>query len=205
MNIEQNTKASGRRGIAFTVTSSVLSIALIIATLEIARRNVIPFVADQQRYIVSLEVALLGIFLTEALARIISISLRAPERKQVSARLRLGIRVIGYSVALVTVISILAANPTLGLSIGAIVGLVIAFATQNIISNVLAAILIFNTRLIKIGEEISVTGLTGRVIDIRLSHTVIAIDDDVVYIPNTLMITSAVRRKKRNGNDEETS
>ena len=144
MNIEQKTKASGRRGIAFTVTSSVLSIALIIATLEIARRNVIPFVADQQRYIVSLEVALLGLFLTEALARIISISLRAPDRKQFSARLRLGIRVIGYSVALVTVISILAANPTLGLSIGAIVGLVIAFATQNIISNVLAAILILN-------------------------------------------------------------
>src|SRR5450759_3183934 len=156
MNIEQNTKASGRRGIAFTVTSSVLSIALIIATLEIARRNVIPFVADQQRYIISLEVALLGLFLTEALARIISISLRAPERKQFSARLRLGIRITGYSVALVTVISILAANPTLGISIGAIVGLVIAFATQNIISNVLAAILIFNTRLIKIGEEISV-------------------------------------------------
>jgi small-conductance mechanosensitive channel len=100
-------------------------------------------------------------------------------------------------IVVISVISILASNPTLGISAGAIGGVVIAFAAQNIIGNMLAAVTILNTRMVYIGEEINVSGIKGVVTNINLSHTVIHIDDDVVFIPNSVMVSQAVRRKKR--------
>jgi len=197
--MKTNVKAkehSGRQ-IALAITGTILGIALILATLEIARRGIILFVANQQRYIVSAEVALLGLFLIEMLARILSFSLRAPERRHLTARFRIVVRTVGYVVVVVSVISILASNSTLGISVGAIAGVVVAFATQNIVGNFLAAIVIFNTRMVRIGEEISVAGIKGIVTDIGLSHTILEVDNDVVYVSNLLMVSSTVRRKKR--------
>jgi small-conductance mechanosensitive channel len=107
------------------------------------------------------------------------------------------IRITGYLIAIVSVISILASNPTLGISAGAIAGVVIAFATQNIIGNMLAAMTILNTHMVQIGEEITVSGVKGMVVDINLSHIIVHVDDDVVYVPNTLMVSQTVRRKRR--------
>ena len=190
-----------RRWLAASIIAAVLSIAIILVTLEIVHRNLIPFVVTQQRYIISGEAALLGVLFTEMLARIVSHSLRDRDSKIFGARFRIMIRIAGYLVAIVSVISILAAHPTLGISAGAIGGVVIAFATQNIIGNMLAAVLILNTRMVHIGEEITVTGVKGIVADINLSHTIIHVDDDVVFVPNTLMVSQAVWRKKRTGSD----
>jgi small-conductance mechanosensitive channel len=51
--------------------------------------------------------------------------------------------------------------------------------------------------MVQIGEEITVTGVKGKVADINLSHTIVHVEDDVVFIPNTVMVSNAVRRKKR--------
>ena len=205
MKSDNKIKPISRRGIIVTVTGALVGIALILVTVELIHRNVIPFIVTRQRYIISVEVVMLGFFLTEMIARVSSYSLRAPERKHINTSFRLTIRIIGYLVVLVSVISILASNPTLGISMGAIAGVVIAFATQNVIGNVLAAILIINTRLVRIGEEVTVAGIKGTVADIRLSHTVIHVDDDVVYVPNTVMVSTALRRKKRPGTDDQPS
>jgi len=114
-----------------------------------------------------------------------------------TARFRIMIRIIGYLIAIVSVISILASNPTLGISAGAIAGVVIAFATQNIIGNMLAAMTILNTHMVQVGEEITVSGVKGVVFDMTLSHVIVHLDDDVVYVPNTLMVSQTVRRKRR--------
>ena len=188
--------SSGKKGFAFGAAGAILATILVLITLEIVRRNLIPFVVIQQRYILSVETALLGLALTETFARLVSVNRKTRVLAEFNARLRLGIRVTGYSFVLITVISILSANPTLGISTGAVAGLVIAFATQNVIGNVLAAIFIFNTKLINIGEEISVSGITGRVIDIRVSHTLVEMENEIAYVPNSLLITSIVRRKK---------
>ena len=203
MKTNNKGNAYSRQGIMVAITGAVLGIALILVTLEIIHRHIIPFVATQQKYIISAEAALLGFLLTEILTRIASYNLRVPERKQFSARFRIMIRIACYVVVLISVVSILASNPTLGISIGALAGVVIAFATQNIIGNVLAAIMIFNTRMVRIGEEIQVAGVKGIVADIRLSHTIVYVDNDVVFIPNTVMVSSAVRRKKRADADEQ--
>ncbi len=190
------------RGIAFLLAGTLLGIALILVTLEISHRNIIDFVTTQQKYIISVEAALLGVLLTEMLARIASHHLHERANIIFSTRFRIMIRLIGYLIVIISVISILASNPTLGISAGAIAGVVIAFATQNIIGNMLAAVTILNTRMVHIGEEITVSGIKGVVTNINLSHTIVHVDDDVVFIPNSVMVSQAVRRKKRTNVDE---
>jgi small-conductance mechanosensitive channel len=166
-------------------------------TLEIIHRNIIPFAVNQQKYIISAEAALVGVLLTESLAQIASRTMHERANRIFTARFRIMIRITGYLIAIVSVISILASNPTLGISAGAIAGVVIAFATQNIIGNMLAAMTILNTHMVQIGEEITVSGVKGMVVDINLSHIIVHVDDDVVYVPNTLMVSQTVRRKRR--------
>ena len=197
--METNSKSGidSWRGIIFLLAGTLLGIALILVTLEISHRNIIHFVATQQKYIISAEAALLGVLLTEMLARIASHHLHERANIIFSTRFRIMIRLIGYLIVIFSVISILASNPTLGISAGAVAGVVIAIATQNIIGNLLAAVTILNTRMVHIGEEITVSGVKGLVTKINLSHTIIHVDDDVVFIPNSVMVSQAVRRKKR--------
>jgi small-conductance mechanosensitive channel len=113
--------------------------------------------------------------------------LPAPQMVEYGSRLRLIVRITGYAIALTSVISILGSNPTLGISVGAIAGIIIAFATQNILGSVIATVLILSTRMVRVGEEITVgqTGsqTTGTVAGINLTHTVLSIDKKVVFVP----------------------
>jgi len=192
-----------RKPIIITLLGTIITIILIIITLDISHRNINIFITTQQKYIISIEGIILMAFIVELLVRLTTLRLHAQPIIEHGSRLRLIVRIVGYSIGSLSVVSILSANATLGISIGAITGIVIAFATQNIVGSVLAAILILSTRLVKVGEEITVSQIKGIVSDINLTHTVLSIDNEVVFIPNSLMISSIVRRKKRN-TDQDT-
>jgi small-conductance mechanosensitive channel len=198
-DLESITKmgASQKRAIAVTFFGSIITILLIIATLEISNRNISTFVVNQLKYILSIESTLLVTFVVEMLARLATLRSLTPQMMEHGMRVRLIVRIIGYSIGFLSVISILASNATLGISVGAIAGVVIAFATQNILGSLLAAILILGTHMVKVGEEITVGQTKGVVSDINLTHIVLSVEDDVVFIPNSLMVSSVVRRKKR--------
>jgi len=187
-----------KRPIIITCVGAIVTIFLILATLEISRRNINTFISSQQKYIIAIEAVMLAIFIVEMLGRLVTLHLRTPQMIEQGERLRLIVRIVGYVVALMAVVSILASNATLGISVGAIAGVVIAFATQNIVGNVLAAVLILGTRMVRVGEEITIGQTKGAVSEINLTNTVLSIDDEVAFIPNLLLISSIVRRKKRN-------
>ncbi len=191
------TPAPHKRSIIITLAGALVMIFAIIATLDISHRNINPFVTAQQKYILSLESTILVFFVVELVARLASTVSYAPRLLEHGSRLRLIIRIVGYTVGLLSVVSILASNAALGISVGAVAGVVIAFATQNIVGSVLAAVLLLGTRMVRVGEEISISGTKGVVSDIRLTYTVLSVDDDVVFVPNSLIISSLVRRKKR--------
>jgi small-conductance mechanosensitive channel len=188
----------GKRPIIITFIGTILMIILIIATIDISQRNIITFISTQQKYILSIESTILVFFIVEMLARLITLLSRTPEMIEHSTRLRLIIRIIGYTIGSLSVISILSSNATLGVSVGAIAGVVIAFATQSIVASILATVLILSTRMIKVGEEITINQMKGVVTEINLTHTILSIDDDVIFVPNSLVISSMVRRKRRN-------
>jgi small-conductance mechanosensitive channel len=187
-----------KRPIIITFIGMIMTLILIVVTLDISRRNIIPFVTNQQKYIMAIEAAILAIFVVEMSLRLVTARLHTPQMVEHRMRLRLIVRIVGYSISVMSVISILASNATLGISVGAIAGVVIAFATQNIISSVLATILILSTRMIRVGEEITIGQTKGIIAEINLTQTVLSVEDNIVFVPNSMLISSMVQRRKRN-------
>lgn len=75
----------------------------------------------------------------------------------------------------------------------AVLGLIIGFAAQNTIANVIAGILIAITQPIRIGDRIGFEEREGRVTDITLSYTFIDPGDGSrVVIPNQLLVEGIV-------------
>jgi small-conductance mechanosensitive channel len=198
IKVSEKLEVVHKKPIIITFIGSILTVFLIVITLEIINRNLNAFISTQQKYILSIESAILVTFVVELLVRLSTLRLRTPQMLEYAARLRFFVRVIGYCVGLLSVVSILASNATLGISVGAIAGALIVFSTQSLVSSVLATVVILSTRMIRVGEEITVNQTKGTVADINLTHTLISIDDDVVFVPNSLIISSLVRRKKRN-------
>jgi small-conductance mechanosensitive channel len=186
-----------KKPLIITTAGALIMIVLVVITLEISRRNPNTFVSDQQKYIITVESTLLIAFVVELLARLVTLRPHTPRMTEFGSRLRFIVRIVGYGVGLLAIVAILASNAALGISVGAIIGALIVFSAQNIVGGVLAAAVIFGTRMVRVGEEITIGPNTGVVSDISLTHTVISVEEDVVFIPNSLVISSAVRRKKR--------
>jgi small-conductance mechanosensitive channel len=98
----------------------------------------------------------------------------------------------------------------MGLDMGAllaslgILALAITFASQQIIQNTMAGVLIYIQRPIKMDDWVEIGGLPatgiGRVKDITLNRTVLKnVDGRIVYIPNSMLITAKVINYTRAG------
>jgi small-conductance mechanosensitive channel len=75
----------------------------------------------------------------------------------------------------------------------AVVALIIGFASQNTISNIIAGILIAVTQPIRIGDRVTFEEREGRVADITLSYTFIDPGDGSrIVIPNQLLVEGIV-------------
>ena len=75
----------------------------------------------------------------------------------------------------------------------AVLGLIIGFAAQNTISNIIAGVLIAITQPIRIGDRIGFQEREGRVTDITLSYTFIDPGDGSrIVIPNQLLVEGIV-------------
>lgn len=87
---------------------------------------------------------------------------------------------------------------TMGVNVSALVaglgltGFALGFAFRDVLSNLLAGILLLLFRPFGIGDQISVTGLEGEVINIDLRYTVLQQSDKVVLIPNSNLFTNPI-------------
>ena len=110
-------------------------------------------------------------------------------------------RIVGAIIIIAVIISYLAQDPVIAASISTISGLVIGFASSNLIGNAIAGLYLAITRPFRIGETIKVFGQTGRVIDISLLHTRLILsngnDDDnnsqdEMLVSNSSMVSTWV-------------
>ncbi|HEX3359736.1 MAG TPA: mechanosensitive ion channel domain-containing protein [Solirubrobacterales bacterium] len=75
----------------------------------------------------------------------------------------------------------------------AVIGLIIGFAAQNTISNVIAGVLIAITQPIRIGDRVGFEDREGRVTDITLSYTFIDPGDgSSIVVPNQMLVEGIV-------------
>jgi small-conductance mechanosensitive channel len=75
----------------------------------------------------------------------------------------------------------------------AVIGLIIGFAAQNTISNIIAGVLIAITQPIRIGDRVGFEDREGRVTDITLSYTFIDPGDgSSIVVPNQMLVEGIV-------------
>lgn len=178
------------------VIAVIVGIAAVVLTIEFGREDQIPFLAAQRDRMISAEIALFGIIIVESFTRLYLKRLKQRESMQAGVVLRSAFRMISYSIIAITIVSILSANQSLVISVGTVTGIVVGFSTQNIIGNVIAGTLLAFMRPVRIGDEITVLGNTGNLMEIGVIYTVVDSGEKLVLIPNVAMLTTAIQRKK---------
>jgi small-conductance mechanosensitive channel len=95
------------------------------------------------------------------------------------------------------VVSILASNPALAISVGGVTGVLIAFSAQNLVGNAFAGVFLSIGRPFRIGEEIKVGDVTGVVTDIGVMYTRVDFGDHIALMPSNWILSQVIQRKPR--------
>ncbi len=138
--------------------------------------------------------ALIGYIVIEVISNSAFRVVMAARQSNLTAKsIRSLIRILGSLIITAVIISYLSENPTLAAAIGAITGVVIGFAAQNVIGNLIAGMYLMITRPFQIEDRITVLGNSGRVSDVGLLYSGLHMDSgDSVLVPNTLLITTSI-------------
>jgi small-conductance mechanosensitive channel len=195
---QPTTQRSGgrRRRLFLAIVPALLGLAVIITTIELARDGTYAFVTANRNHLVAAEIALFSVFVVEALGRIAKAYFRQFAVLPSGMSIRTIIRIVAYLIAAVAIFSILASNSALAIGVGSVTGVVIAFTAQSLTSNVLAGLLLSTSRMVRKGSELTVAGRTGRLVEIKLIYTIIDTGEEVVFIPNSVIMSNAVAYKK---------
>ena len=114
-------------------------------------------------------------------------------------------RISGAIVIAVAAVSYLSQNAAVAASIGTMSALVIGFASQNLLGNMIAGMYIAITRPFKIGDVITVFGNTGNVHDIGLLNCDLLLKDgNIVRTPNTSLLTTPITIILQTGDTSKT-
>ncbi|MEM2739365.1 MAG: mechanosensitive ion channel [Candidatus Bathyarchaeia archaeon] len=131
---------------------------------------------------------LFGYLIVHSFSSVVYWSLRTRYAHSVAASVRSIIRILGIGV-MVSVISGALTNPTAGVALGGFIGMIVGFASQNVLSQVLAGLFVLIARPIAIGELVELGGVKGVVEDISTLFTWIRADDGrLILIPNNTVI-----------------
>jgi len=178
----------------------IFSIVLVFFTTHfLDAQTKFTFLQLQRGHIIAAEVGILSIVLIELVGRRFITRAKKSGTAQFGISVRAVFRVVSYLILTISLIAILATNPTLAISVGAFLGIVIGFASQNIIGNLIASLILVLFRPFVHSDMISVSGTKGRVIEIGVIYTVVDTDENILYIPNIFLLTNIIQRaKKRN-------
>jgi small conductance mechanosensitive channel len=118
----------------------------------------------------------------------------------VATRYRVIRRILVAAIVFVGVVSALLVIPQVRavaggvLASSAVIGLVIGFASQRSIGNLVAGIVIAFTQPLRLGDQVEVDGTTGTVEEIGLTYTWLrTADDDRFVVPNEKLASGTIR------------
>jgi len=131
------------------------------------------------------------------IAKGVALNLRRGLRDKVSKEhLPIITRVVYYSIIIIAVLSVL---PMLGVHLsgllvaGGIAGIVIGFASQSVVGNLISGFFLQVERPMKLGDAVNIAGITGVVEDIRIISTTLRTFDGLyVRIPNEKVFTTEI-------------
>lgn len=203
-NIDGNNAHSSEKTLKAKQTKSkfikrivVLGIISTIAfvTIEYFLEPIIP--KNYLMLLQSIQVSIVGYFVIEIISNAFH-DLTYDYLKDTSKSIKILMRILGSIVIIAIIISYLSNDPIVAASIGTISGLVVGFASQNIIGNIIAGLYLAILRPFKLGDEITAFNNTGVIFDIGLITTKLyTTDNKIVLIPNSSMVTTTIVLNKR--------
>jgi small-conductance mechanosensitive channel len=145
-------------------------------------------------YFQSLQVSIAGYLVIEVVANTaFRLVITAQQFGQTANSLKSLIRILGAVVVAAIVLSFLSQNAVVAASIGTLSALVIGFASQNLLGNMIAGMYLALTRPFKIGDMITVFGNSGKVSDIGLLNCeLLMANGDIMRAPSSSLLTTPV-------------
>ncbi len=102
------------------------------------------------------------------------------------------VKVLGVGF-LASLIAGMFSSPSMGVALGGFIGMVIGFATQRVLGQVVAGILILILRPFSVGDVIETSGVKGEVVDVNSLFVVLKRDDNaIVLVPCSTVIGAKI-------------
>ncbi len=137
-------------------------------------------------------VATIGYFIINSVANVFY-QLSFDALKKNAEIIRILIRIVGAIIVISIIISYLSEDPIIAASIGTITGIVIGFASQNVIGNLISGLYLAITRPCRSGDKATVFGNTGTIFDIGLLYTRLRNDEGhIILAPNLSMVSTTI-------------
>lgn len=163
---------------------------LVVGILTIFLEGLIP--ETYLRYVKIVEVGIIGYFFIQVVSEAIYRVTRDYFQANASA-IKAFVRITTAIIFAAIILSYLSNDPFLAASITTVGGLVLAFASQTVMGNMIAGLYLSLTRPFKIGDKITVFGNTGTIFEIGLLYTrLISEHGDTILAPSSALVNSAI-------------
>ena len=197
---EENTKKinkklnnNGVRKKERSIFKTLTIMIIVVAVVVIASIFIGQFIDHRYRPFLGIAVvAIIGYFVINSLANVFY-KLSHDALKNNAETVRILIKITGAIIVISIIISYLSQDPIIAASIGTITAIVIGFASQNILGNLISGLYLAITRPFRIGEKVTVFGNTGIIYDIGLLYSTLRTEEgDIILAPNTQMISTTI-------------
>jgi len=151
-------------------------------------------------YVQAILVFIFGYLALNAVSAVVYTYVSRVADRPTAAALKSLTKISGIAVLLGLVGSIFNVSAAAALTMGSFGGMVIGFASQKIMSHVIAGVFLLITRPFNYGDTITVAGQTGTVKEIRLMHLVLDTEQEEILIPSGTIVTQILKKKKVSSN-----
>jgi small conductance mechanosensitive channel len=151
------------------------------------------------QYIYAAEILVMGYFIVEYLGKGVEESMEVAAGRTVARALRSITRIVGYGVLLSVLASVFKASSAAALTLGSFIGLVVGFATQQVMGNAIAGVFLAVMRPFKIGDKVKVSGVEGVVTDIGIMYTFVDQGDKIVLVPSSKIVGNIIEVHREKG------
>jgi Small-conductance mechanosensitive channel len=182
--------------IALVVYIVILVIALALIKFVFSLISTISLSALSYEVYVNILVTLFfGVLIVFKFADVVYWNLRFKLPHPEAASVRSVFRIIGLVALLVAVVGS-NVSPTAAAPLGGFAGLVVGFATQQVLAQAIAGVFISIARPFRATDKIAVAGQEGVVEDITSLYTILETEKSHVLIPNSMLISNVITRYK---------
>ncbi len=188
------------RGLLFPMLlTGVWVVGLIVlptSTARIEEDGPAGFLAPYKDYLSAVSVLLLGFLAVQAATKCVFAIAQRRMSSDVAGALRVIARLVGFGLIFSFLVSVLTDSAAAALTLGSFAGLVAGFASQTVMGNLVAGLFIAVGRPIRLGDNVTITGHSGTVVDITLMHIILDIDGRRILIPSSKVVNAILVKDK---------